>query len=281
MASRDLPASETGGQSGSDPSSPLLQVGQTLKKARESHGLSLNQLAQALHMGNEQLQALENGDRDQLAEPVFVRAAVRRVAYKLKVDPEPLILALQDLDQPKSGQASRATSRAPGRAAPAIASTATTGPTQHRPWHGLRLASGGVALLAAITASWTWSQGNWVGRTTATAPSTTNKAVTPQPKADTQNTRPPSPAAADTTITIVTIKPSWIALRNKQGEMLFEGMIDQEKTVDASNGLEIYAGRPDLVSVKRDGAAAGPLGAIDQVRWYELSATPAPPDSSL
>ena len=79
----------------------------------------------------------------------------------------------------------------------------------------------------------------------------------------------------------MTGKPSWIALRNKKGEMLFEGMIEQEKTVDASNGLEIYAGRPDLVSVKRDGASAGPLGAIDQVRWYELSSTPAPPDSSL
>ena len=82
-------------------------------------------------------------------------------------------------------------------------------------------------------------------------------------------------------MTIVSIKPSWIALRNKQGEMLFEGMINQEKTVDASKGLEIYAGRPDLVSVKREGASAGPLGAIDQVRWYELSATPAPPDPSL
>ena len=277
MASRDLPASETGGQSGRDPSSPLLQVGQTLKTARERHGLSLHQLAEALHMGDEQLQALESGDRNQLAEPVFIRAAVRRVAYKLKVDPEPLILALKDLDQSNAAQPSRST----GRAAPTVASTATSSPSQHRPWHGLRLASGGVALLAAITASWTWSQGNWVGRTTATAPSTTNKAVTPEPKADHRNTRPPSPAAADTTITVVTIKPSWIALRNKQGKMLFEGMIDQEKTVDASNGLEIYAGRPDLVSVKRDGAAGGPLGAIDQVRWYELSATPAPPDSSL
>ena len=277
MASRDLPASETGGQAGRDPSSPLLQVGQTLKTARESHGLSLNQLAQALHMGDEQLQALENGDRDQLAEPVFVRAAVRRVAYKLKVDPEPLILALQDLDQPKSGQASRA----PGKPAPMAASTATSGQGPHRPWHGLRLASGGVALIAAITASWTWSQGNWMGRTTPNATSATNKAVTSQSKADNNKTRLPSPTGANTTITIVTSKPSWIALRNKQGEMLFEGMIDQEKTVDAANSLEIYAGRPDLVSVKRDGAAAGPLGAIDQVRWYELSATPAPPDSSL
>ena len=63
-------------------------------------------------------------------------------------------------------------------------------------------------------------------------------------------------------------------MRNQDGEELFAGMLDKEKTFAASEGLEIYAGRPDLVSVKSAGNQQGPLGAIDQIRWYRISAAP-------
>ena len=44
-----------------------------------------------------------------------------------------------------------------------------------------------------------------------------------------------------------------------------------DRNVDDPENVEIYAGRPDLVMVKRAGAEAAALGAIDAVRWYRLS----------
>ena len=76
-------------------------------------------------------------------------------------------------------------------------------------------------------------------------------------------------------------KPSWIAVHNQDGEELFAGMLDKEKTFTASEGLEIYAGRPDLVSVKSAGNQQGPLGPIDQIRWYRISAAPEPINPTL
>ena len=272
MASRNLHPSDAGGQTRAESSTPLHQVGKLLKRARESQGLSLQQLAETLHMGEEQLQALERGDRDHLAETVFVKATVRRVANKLKVDPEPLIAALHDLDGAQQGRLLRS----PAKPAQNESSTTQAEPTSNHSRGVLRLASGAAALLAAIAAGWSWSQGTLRPRSTP-ATSSVNDAIASQPKANATSQRPISPPTDDTTITIVTREPSWVALRNQKGELLFEGMVNQEKTVDASQAVEIYAGRPDLVSVKRAGQESGPLGPIDQVRWYRISATPAPP----
>ena len=272
MASGNLPHRDAGGQTGAESSTPLHQVGQTLKRARESQGLSLQQLAEILHMGDEQLQALESGDRDHLAETVFVKATVRRVANKLKVDPDPLIAALHDLDGAKQGRLLRS----PAKPAQDESSTSSAEPTSNHSRGVLRLASGAAALLAAIAAGWSWSQGTLRPRSTP-GTSSVNDAIASQPKANATSQGPISPPTDDTTITIVTREPSWVALRDQQGELSFEGMVDEEKTIDASQAVEIYAGRPDLVSVKRAGQESGPLGPIDQVRWYRISATPAPP----
>ena len=273
MASRNLPHRDASGQTRAESSTPLHQVGQTLKRARESQGLSLQQLAETLHMGNEQLQALESGDRDHLAETVFVKATVRRVANKLKVDPDPLIAALHDLDGAQQGRALRS----PAKPAQDDSSTSSAEPTSNHSRGVLRLASGAAALLAAIAAGWSWNQGTLRPHSSAATSSITD-AISSQPKETPTSQRPISPPTDDNTITIVTREPSWVALRDQKGALLFEGMVDQEKTIDTSQAVEIYAGRPDLVSLKRAGQQSGPLGPIDQVRWYRISATPAPPD---
>ena len=201
MASRNLHPSDAGGQTRAESSTPLHQVGQLLKRARESQGLSLQQLAETLHMGEEQLQALESGDRDHLAETVFVKATVRRVANKLKVDPEPLIAALHDLDGAKQGRLLRS----PAKPAQDESSTSSAEPTSNHCRGMLRLASG------AASAS--------------TTPSIRNRSQTP-------------PASAQ-------------YLRRSAG----------------SRQTEMLANK-----VSPSGRSI-----IDQLRWYRISATPAPP----
>jgi cytoskeleton protein RodZ len=61
----------------------LRQVGQQLRQARESQGLSLGQLHVYTHVQLHHMQAVENGDWDSLPEDVYVRGFVRVMANAL------------------------------------------------------------------------------------------------------------------------------------------------------------------------------------------------------
>ncbi|MGC6483112.1 MAG: helix-turn-helix domain-containing protein [Synechococcus sp.] len=277
MASRESLSSDPQNDSTQETITELQHVGQVLQHAREAQGLSVQQLAKALHMGDEQLQALERGDRDHLAESVFVRASVRRVANKLRLDPEPLIAALQSLDPAQGAQRFNRRSQAFG------SPTRTHRPAAMHKRGWIRVATATTAVVAALAAGLSLGQSTMFFQSllfqadnSALAPSATTA-----PDASKFIRPAPTSSGAPQTVTILTSKPSWIALRNQNGELLFEGLVTQEKTVSTHEGLEIYAGRPDLVSVTRDGQQQRPLGAIDQLRWYRISAAPAPPDPNL
>jgi cytoskeletal protein RodZ len=64
----------------------LRALGAELRQARKARGLSLAALAERLRLGQEQLQALEEGDTRRLPELVFVIAQLRRVAGALQLD---------------------------------------------------------------------------------------------------------------------------------------------------------------------------------------------------
>ena len=66
--------------------SSLKRVGNFIKEARESRNQSIEELASDLKIGSHQLQAIEEGNEDHLPEKVFIKAMVRRISEKLKVD---------------------------------------------------------------------------------------------------------------------------------------------------------------------------------------------------
>ena len=67
---------------------PLKRVGNFIKEARLSRNQSIEELASNLKIGAHQLKAIEEGYKEQLPEEVFVKAMVRRIAQKLKLDTE-------------------------------------------------------------------------------------------------------------------------------------------------------------------------------------------------
>ena len=71
-------------------------VGEQLRNAREEQKLDLNHLGEMTKMRTDHLRALETGDYDQFAAPVYIRGFVRTYATLLKLD-LPRIMA--DLDQ--------------------------------------------------------------------------------------------------------------------------------------------------------------------------------------
>lgn len=86
----------------------LVSLGRVLKEERERQGITCQAFADSLRMGKEQLEALENGDRDNLPEPVFICGMLRRVAQKLGLDPGPLVQQFQaQLRETKGAPAKR------------------------------------------------------------------------------------------------------------------------------------------------------------------------------
>ena len=75
-------------QVNSKENSSLIRIGNLIKEARLSRNETLEELASNLKIGAHQLKALEEGNKDELPEEVFVKAMVRRISDKLKLDTE-------------------------------------------------------------------------------------------------------------------------------------------------------------------------------------------------
>ena len=68
--------------------SSLKRIGNFIKEARLGRNQSIEELASDLKIGTHQLEAIEEGNEEKLPEKVFVKAMVRRISQKLKLDTE-------------------------------------------------------------------------------------------------------------------------------------------------------------------------------------------------
>ena len=224
-------------------------VGTVLRERREELALSRSDLAQRLHMGEEQLQALEEGELTRLNEPVFIKAMVRRVASHLELDADHLVGQLSLLSNPsRKLQHQKPADGQPGDAA--------TGQSLIKPL---------LAVLALLAGGTAWFLQKPTPRE---IPSTAEVFASP-PQA-----RVPDEAGTSTTtgarLTLDSIEPSWIALR-RNGTVFFEGKLSEPMDVQDPSAVEVYAGRPDQVTVTSDNQTPESLGEISDVRWYSLS----------
>ena len=67
----------------------LTGIGAALRRARESQGLAVADVAQQLKFASRQIESLENERFDRLPGPTIARGMVRNYARLLGVDPEP------------------------------------------------------------------------------------------------------------------------------------------------------------------------------------------------
>ncbi len=262
---------------------PLAVLGQSLRDAREEHGLSVSALAAQLHMGEEQLHALESGDPARLPELVFVIAQARRVAAALGIDATPLVAPIKQLSsQIKPPPAPLSASEPAGRQRPRARLSAQSYTQQSRPRSrhtsaGLRWL-GSLALLAGVAAAgvWGWQRApQMIGMLKPQAASTAQPKAAAKPVAPKPKPKPkavPTPPATE--ITVNAAQPSWLSVRTAKGKVLFEGTFQGKRQFPLAGGLELLAGRPDLVVVSQGEAKGKPLGSIDQIRWVSFSAPP-------
>ena len=269
--------------------SGLLFVGQQLSERRLAQGLSREQLADRMHLGIEQLAALESGDRDKLPEPVFIKAMVRRLSNHLELDADALVASLGSLSD--GAVSNERESQQKGPLSPPLQPPSR--PKKGAIWLWLVLigatALGALAWVqrAALLELIQQPQSN-SARATATAKTTT----TSNESISTASTTPsitPSDTAPDTApevalvlpssseveltnsgpITIKSKEPSWIALR-REGTIEFEGILEGERIITNPDEIEIYAGRPDLLTVSISNGEPKVLGTISDIQWIPL-----------
>ena len=240
----------------------LVEAGRQLAEARAAAGLSQNQLASQMHMGEEQLAALERGDQAELPEPVFIKAMVRRLSSHLGLDADAMVQALRPL-----------TTNQPKRTTHGATTRGIT-PQKQRTVHPLPLvALAGLAGLGFVV----WSNASELTRF-AQGLRPTKQILEPR-EVDLEVAEVveepdvlivPAPSTADLGLTISSSEPSWIALR-REGIVEFEGLLNGERKIDNPDLVEIYAGRPDLVQLSSPDAETRTLGAVNDIRWIPLN----------
>lgn len=93
----------------------------------------------------------------------------------------------------------------------------------------------------------------------------------PQPAA-----APAAPARATTLqpraglLLLSTKGPSWIQVRTLDGQELFVGTLEGTRRFSIGRGLELRAGRPDLVLLRNGLQPPRTLGPIEAIQWYRV-----------
>ena len=265
--------------------SGLLFVGQQLSERRLAQGLSREQLADRMHLGIEQLAALESGDRDKLPEPVFIKAMVRRLSNHLELDADALVASLGSLSD--GAVSNERGSQQKGPISPPLQPPSR--PKKGAIWLWLVVigatALGALAWVqrAALLELIQQPQSN-SARATATAKTTTTSNESISTASTTASDTPPDTApevalvlpsssgvelANSGPVTIKSKEPSWIALR-REGTIEFEGILEGERIITNPDEIEIYAGRPDLLTVSISNGEPKVLGTISDIQWIPL-----------
>lgn len=270
---------------------PLVQLGTSLLEARQARGLDRATLAGQLHMGVEQLEALETADRSRLPEPVFVIAQARRIGSCLGLDVAPLVEPLRALEAPQraaplpraGGGEARSRQVPEGRrwaqGLPPGRRQAGRGAGPRPQALALLTASALVAALAA-TGWWTLRQtGDRPGQPQVQT-ATTGERDRPAPTASGLPASATPAGSSAMELVLRSAEPSWLAVRTADGTTLFEGTVQGERRFPLGRGLEVRAGRPDLVTARVGTGPARVLGPIEQIRWWSFRpagpAAPAP-----
>lgn len=280
-------------------SKALAALGAQLRQAREAKGLALPDLAKRLFFRQEQLEALEAGDRAALPELVYVIAQAQRVAGVLGLDVAPLLQPLRNLQ--KSGPVHRCldpSTSTPQQAATGSATTAASRRGAVRTGAAKTGAASAVVRSLAVVALivgggaalvWGWRRFDagalqtWLpaqpaapaGETAADRAADTANA----PAAAPASPLPLPPAPGD--LLLSSNAPSWLEVRQMGGasgeEVVFRGTFKGERRFPLGEGLKVLAGRPDLVTARLEGQPAQRLGSIEQVQWRTFkTATPDP-----
>ena len=234
----------------------LKEIGKILKESRESKNLSISEVSDSLKIGEEQLDALEKGEEDFLPEMVFVKAMIRRVCEKLKIeDPS---LGIDSSKKILKNNANLQTEAEEHKGNNLPGKTNALSFLKGRKLKPIILYSLIITLLGI----------------TAYFRSNRYKEAIDLPKEGINykaNSFQDNLYKKPSDIEIYSIRPSQATIINKKGEILFEGKLKNPLNFYSEDGLEIFPNRPDLIRVQKDGGKTIKLGKAKDLYWYKIN----------
>ena len=247
----------------------MTNFGATFKKARESRGISLDQIAHETRISSRFLAAIENEEFNLLPGGVFNRGFVRSFAEAVGIDPDQ---AVADYERLVSVPAP----------ADVVASAEASPPKSERKLYPVAIA--GLAIAVGLFYFVTRESAPTIE--TSTTPNATPPAAgqpTPEPARVPEATPavPPEPVPAPSlktqalTLDIQALQKTWIKVEAdgnsaNPGEVLEPGMT---RKFTAENTLQISIGNAAGLTLKINDMPVKPLGKSGQVRL--LTITPA------
>ena len=280
--------------------------GAALMQAREQQGLSRAELADRLRMRADQIEALECNQQDRWPEDVFTIAQVRRLADALGVEVEPLLEVFRlSLKQRAAG--SSAAAKAVMQASVQRSTPAPSREEGRRDWvsskssekkndpaeGGASWLLPGVLVLAVLAIGGAGlhrlaSQGNLKLPELSNLPelpklpalslpgsnsSAESTAPEPEPVAPA-----PAPVPQELSVAISNDEEVWLTVKQLNNQkILFQGLFQGSRDFPLGDGLEVRAGRPDLVLVGLGDQPPKLLGTIEIIKWVTFKPPGATP----
>lgn len=138
------------------------------------------------------------------------------------------------------------------------------------PW----LLAGGAGVLAlAAGLAMGWNQSRPTSSKLPTPP------LTPEAReAETSTQEEPAESAAQPqpgqgSLQLSSREPSWLEVRNGEGKELFRGLFTGTGNFSLAEGLQVLAGRPDLITVTTASGESETLGTIEEISWQRFSSS--------
>ena len=249
----------------------MTNFGASFKKARESQGISLNQIASETRISTRFLSAIENEEFHLLPGGIFNRGFVRTFAERIGLDPNQAVADYERLAEVREPSETLAA---------ASTQSSKTGRNLYPAAIGALALTIFIFYVVTRESAQTAQTANPPPPPPAVAqpapptlpPATTAAASTPQSQEP--EPAPPAPAQA-ITLDIQTSEPTWIKITADgktldAGEILEPGMT---RKFAGQNSIGIILGNAGGVALKLNGMPMKALGKSGQVR--EITITPA------
>ncbi len=247
-----------------------MSIGTTLAQARESAGLSVDEVAHATRIRRTVLLGIESDDFSACGGDFYARGHIRTVATKVGLDPSPLV---HEFDASRPPEPPRTTDVfEPERARPE-----RRGPN----WSAAMAAAIVLVVVFGVVQAFTGGQRDQprfsggpatIGSTSAPPATTT----TPSPSTDEGSAVAQAPRGK-VTVAMTATATSWVQVTTGTGQELFQGLLEagRSRSFSDKRSLRLVIGNAGGVGLTVNGTDIGAPGRSGEVA--RLQFTPQDP----
>ena len=250
-----------------------MSIGTTLAQARESAGLSVDEVAHATRIRRTLLLGIENDDFSACGGDFYARGHVRTIALKLGVDPAPL---LREFDAARPPESPRTTDVfEPERARPE-----RRGPNWSAAMAVALVLVVGFGVVQAFTGGGGNDDNPLAGGQSTSSPSSSAPPSSTPSASETGDGAVAQAPRNKVKVDVRATERSWVQVTTGTGQELYQGLMDvgMTKSFTDKRQLRLVIGNAGGIQLTVNGTDIGSTGRRGQVA--RLQFTPQDPDGA-